>query len=317
MVDNAGTRRQARRKVTIGLQHLRFAVLANDCGSLRRAAEMLTVRHSAMSRSIGQFEHLIGARLFERSSAGIKPTLAGKGVIRMARVILEQLDALVATGRSIGRGQTGRISVGLYTSISAGNLRNNLIDFRKRFPHLELGITERPRAHLLNALRSGAIDVLVVTGDARSMDNKTLKLWSERIFVSLPEGHPLQARDIVYWTDLRNETVLLSHHDLSRELEDVIISKLVSAGDRPKIERHDASRSFIKSLVSMGLGVSLMLESDAGASFDDLVYREIRDGTGSSRIEYSAQWRSDNENPALQSFLQLLLERYPSSTRAE
>lgn len=122
-----------RRTFAIDLQHLRFAVVASDCGSLRRAAELLSVGHSSLSRSIGQFEHLVGTTLFERSSGGVKPTLAGRGVLSIARLILEQLDSLVETGRSIGGGETGRISIGFCTSISAGNLRATLVEFKNAF----------------------------------------------------------------------------------------------------------------------------------------------------------------------------------------
>jgi DNA-binding transcriptional LysR family regulator len=66
------------------------------------------------------------------------------------------------------------------------------------------------------------------------------------------------------------------------------------------------------SLVTMKIGISLVLESDIGASFSGLVYREVRDGTGPSVLSYSAYWQGDNENPALETFLKLLSERYPS-----
>ena len=36
-----------------------------------------------------------------------------------------------------------------------------------------------------------------------------------------------------------------------------------------------------------------------------LTYRELRDGTGPSRVGFSAHWRSDNDNPALANFLKL------------
>jgi DNA-binding transcriptional LysR family regulator len=141
-----------------------------------------------------------------------------------------------------------------------------------------------------------------------------MPLWSERIVAALPEGHRLAANERLFWTDLRAETVLLSEYDPGCELEALLISKLVSPDDRPKIERHDVSRGIIKSLVTVGFGVSLVTESDMGASFASLFYRELRDGTGHSRIGYSAHWRADNENPALGSFLKLLGERYPPSS---
>jgi DNA-binding transcriptional LysR family regulator len=301
----------------IELHQLRFAIAAADSGSFRQAAELLSVRHSVLSRSISQLEHSIGAPLFERSTSGVTPTPAGRNVLRMARMVLEQVDALIISGKSNSRRESGYLSVGFWTSISAGNLRATLLDFKRRFPQIELATVERSRSRLTTALRNGMLDVLIATGEVSSLNNKVLPLWSERILVSLPKDHPLAARDVIYWTDLRNETVLLSQYDPGRELEDLLVSKLVSSEDRPKIERHDVSRGIIKSLTSMGLGISLEMESDTGASFAGLVHRELRDGTGSSRIGFSAHWRADNENPALDGFLKLLAERYPSPAAGE
>jgi DNA-binding transcriptional LysR family regulator len=305
------------RTSAIDLKQLQFAVAADDCGSLRHAAETLGVRHSVLSRSIVQLEHLIGSKLFDRSSGGVKPTSTGRRALRMARLMLEQAEALVETGRSEGRGDAGGLAIGFFTSISTGNLRAALLEYRRRFPKIELATTERSSTCLLNALRSGTLDVIIAAGQVPAMDNKVLPLWSERILISLPQGHPLATRDVVYWTDLRNETLLLSQHDQARELEDLLMSKLVSSQGRPKIERHDVSRGIIKSLTSMGLGISLVMESDMGASFAGLVYRELQDGMGSSHIDFSAHWRADNNNPTLQCFLELFAERYSSSACRE
>ncbi|MGY4572070.1 LysR family transcriptional regulator [Bradyrhizobium sp. USDA 3256] len=303
-------RRNAAR--AIHLQQLRLAVVACDCGSFRRAAEALSINHNVLSRSIGQLEHLIGASLFERSSGGIKPTLAGLAVLRIARLILEQVDMLVDTGRAGGRGDTGHLVIGFYTSMSTGNLRATIGELRKLLPQLELATVERSRSRLMTALRNGTVDVVVSPGRLPSESIRSLLLWSERILISLPQDHCLAAREVVYWTDLRNETILLSEYDPGRELEDLLISKLVLPDDRPKMERHDVSRGIIKSLTSMGMGLSLVMESDIGASFAGLVYRELQDGTGPSRVDFHAHWRDDNENPALKRFISLLAERYPS-----
>jgi len=306
--------RNDRRNVAraIDLQQLRLAVVACDCGSFRRAAEALSIKHNVLSRSIGQLEYLVGASLFERSSGGIKPTPAGRAVLRIARLILEQVDMLVDTGRSAGRGDTGHLVVGFYTSMSTGNLRATIGELKKLLPQLELATVERSRSRLMTALRNGTVDVVVSPGRLLSKDIRSLPLWSERILISLPQDHYLATREIIYWTDLCNEKILLSEYDPGRELEYLLISKLVLPDDRPKVERHDVSRGIIKSLTSMGMGLSLVMESDIGASFAGLAYRELHDGTGPSRVDFFAHWRADNENPALNRFLNLLAERYPS-----
>ena len=156
------------------------------------------------------------------------------------------------------------------------------------------------------------MDAVIVTGDGLRGGTGILPLWSERVLLALPEGHPLANQEIIYWTDLISETILLSQCGQGRELEELLISKYGSSEDRPRIERHDVNRSIIKSLVGVVPGVTLILESDIGAKISGVVYREIRDGNGLSRIGYSACWREDNENPALANFLNLLRERYPS-----
>ncbi|WNV11805.1 LysR family transcriptional regulator [Tardiphaga sp. 709] len=297
---------------TVDLQQLRFAVAAADAGSFRQAADTLRLRQSQLSRSVRQLEHSIGGVVFERWSGGVKPTPGGHEFLRTARAILEQVDALVASAQTTKRGKAGRLAVGFCTSLSTGNLRAALLDFKVHFPQIELAAVERSRARLATALRNGTLDILIVTGATPLLDCQTLQLWNERILAALPEGHPLTTRDVVLWTDLRNQKVLLSQYDPGHELEDVLISKLPLLGDRPQIEHHDVSRSIIKSLVSMGLGVSLVMESDIGASTAGSVYRELRDGIRPSFLSFSAHWRGDNDNPALLGFLKLLAERYPS-----
>jgi len=296
----------------VDLVHLRYAVAAADHGSFRRAAEALLLRQSTLSRCIRQLEARIKMIVFERSSGGVQATPAGRDFLRMARSILEQLDALVLAAHSTGYGRAGRLTIGFFTSLSAGNLRATLVEFRQRFPQIELVMAERSRTRLITALRNGGIDIAIVTGEAPLLDGNAMQLWSDRIMVTLPQDHPLAAKDIVYWTDLRAETVLLSQYNPGPELEDLLMSKLVSSEDRPKIERHAVSLGIIKSLVSAGFGTGLVTESDVWASFSGLTYRELRDGTGPSRVGYSAHWREDNDNPALTNFLKLLGERYAS-----
>jgi DNA-binding transcriptional LysR family regulator len=299
------------RTSAVGLQHLRYAVAAADHGSFRRAAEVLLLRQSTLSRCISQLEYSLGLIVFERFSGGVRATTAGRNFLRTARSILEQMDSLVNSAHYAGCGEAGRLTVGFYTSISAGNLLATLVDYKKRFSQIDVYLKESSRVRLVTALRNGALDIAIVTSELPLLGNQGKPLWSERILLALLEGHPLAGKDVVYWTDLRGETVLLSQYDPGRELEDLLLSKLVSPEDRPKIAHHDVSRGIIKSLIAAGFGVSLVTESDVGANFSGLTFRELRDGTGPSRVGFSAHWRSDNDNPALENFLKLLGERYP------
>ncbi|MCP3387753.1 LysR family transcriptional regulator [Bradyrhizobium sp. CCGB12] len=301
-----------RGNLNVPLSQLRHALAADDYGSFRQAAEVLSIKQSTLSRSVQLLERRFGATIFERSSGGVRATLTGRHFLRMARSILEQLDALAAITQAAGRGEAGRLAIGFCTSLTTGNLRASLLDFRQRFPQIEVVVVERRRASLATALRNGVLDVLIIIGKLPVLNGSIKSLWNERVFALLPAEHNLATREVVYWTDLRNETIILSQYDPGQEIEDLLVSKLVSPSERPKIERHDVSRGALKSLVTMKAGISIVLESDIGANFSGLVYRELRDGSGPSVLSYSAYWQNDNENPALKTFLELLCERYPS-----
>ena len=154
-------------------------------------------------------EERIQMIVFERSSGGVRATEAGRDFLHMARSILEQMDILVKGAYSAGRGEAGRLAIGFYTSLSAGNLRATLMDYAQRFPQIDLSMVESSRMRLVTALRNGVIDIAIVTGETPLLDSNAMPLWSERTMVALPEDHRLSANETVYWTDLRTETVLL------------------------------------------------------------------------------------------------------------
>jgi DNA-binding transcriptional LysR family regulator len=303
--------RRASPAVPIELKHLRYAEVAERCGSFRKAADLLALKQSNLSRRVRNLEEQLGVALFERTNGGVRPTSAGRDFVNGVRRVLNELQLVVDGAKAVGRGEAGYLAIGFYTSLSAGNLRASLVEFGRRFPQVEISTFEGSRSLLFDRIQNGTVDIAIVTGEPASDCNRSMVLWSERIIVAMPEDHPLAANEIIYWTDLKRERFLLSERDPGPEIQDILVAKLSSPGDLPDVVRHDVSPENIKSLVGAGRGVSLMCEACMGASYAGVVYREARDGNGSTRIGYRAYWRNGNDNPALRNFIRLLEERCP------
>jgi len=90
-------------------------------------------------------------------------------------------------------------------------------------------MVERSRMRLVTALRNGAIDLVIATDGGHVFDSNALPLSSERVLVALPEGHQLAGKKAIYWTDLRNETVLFSSTRLTNSLRKCFISMRAKA----------------------------------------------------------------------------------------
>ena len=300
----------------IEVRHLRYAVAADQHGSIRSAAASLGVKPSTLSRGIKQLEDQLQVTVFERTTSGLTLTAAGAEILRTSRHLVEGVDHMVLSAKTAGFGAANRLSIGFSTSLSAGNLRAILVDYTHRFPDVDIRLVEAERARLLIALGHGTLDAAIVTGDSVDHDGDAMPLWSERIAVVLPLNHPLAVHDIIYWTDLRNEMVLLSERDPGPDLRDVLLAKLPSNGARPRIVSKDISFETILSLVGAGFGISLTVESALGVAHAQACYRDLQDGAGASFLNYHACWQSETglaaKRPALSNFLGLLDERYPS-----
>ncbi|WP_370193961.1 helix-turn-helix domain-containing protein [Bradyrhizobium elkanii] len=70
--------RNNRRNVAraIDLQQLRLAVVACDCGSFRRAAEALSIKHNVLSRSISQLGRRVSIVRLRRGPSAREASLA-------------------------------------------------------------------------------------------------------------------------------------------------------------------------------------------------------------------------------------------------
>lgn len=297
--------------MTIKPRPLRTVIAAAEHGSFRRAAAALDVKQSTLSRRVRQLEEEFGVKLFERSSSGVHVTAAGGDVVRMARRLLEQMDRMVSAAQSAGRGEAGKITIGVCTSLSASKLRTVVAGYVQTSPHIEINIVERSRAQLLDGLQAGDVDIVIVVGEARNHGGPSMLLWSERIIAALPAGHRLTSNDMIYWTDLKGELFLLSRRDPGPDLRNIIVQKLSAPGEAPDIASWDVSSESILAMLEAGHRISVHCESCAGLTYPGIVYREVRDGSGPSYITFTACWEETNKNAALARFLELLREQHP------
>ena len=251
--------------------------------------------------------------IFERSRSGVTTTFAGSTFICSAKPMVATADKMVAMMRAAGQGRAGGLMLGHNSSVSAGNLRATLMNWREAHPDVEVECVEADRSVLLAGLDTGEIDVAILMGTPNHDGFRCEPLWSERMLVALPASHPLAERDVVHWTDLRNEQFLLPAADPGPEIRDMLLGRLAISGGKPDIRMSQASRETVLSILGGSSGVSIVCEGSTGAIYPDVVYRPIHGEQGPALIGYSGCWRDDNSNPALRRFLGFIKVRYALS----
>ena len=160
--------------MSVELRALRWAIIAAQHKSRRRAAETLNIRQSTLSRGLRDLEHQLGAILFERTNGGTRPTLAGEEFLDAARRIIKEAEAIAARVKMRSRGESGRLTIGVHASLSAGNLRATLIEHRRRFPEVHTHLVDGSSNDLISNLANSNIDVAFVAGDNATWDGRSL-----------------------------------------------------------------------------------------------------------------------------------------------
>jgi DNA-binding transcriptional LysR family regulator len=296
--------------MSVELRDLKWVIVASQCRSLRQAAEHLNIRQSTLSRGLRNLEHQLGAVLFERTNGGSHPTVAGHEFLQAARRIVDETEAITEHLRTRSRGESGRLTIGVHASLSAGNLRATLIEHRRRFPDVETLLIDGSSDHLISDLANSAIDIAFVAEANPRWGGKSLPVWSERVVVALPENHPLSDLDVVTWSNLKLEPLLLPQRGPGPEFLNLLVSKL-GCSERHQLARHDVSLDRFLTLVGAGWGILLALEGATGAVYPGVIYREVHDAEGPTRMNFRAYWHPANCNPSLRTFLDIIQERYP------
>ena len=300
--------------MNIDLSSLRSVIAAADHGSFRQAAAALILKQSALSRRIRHLEVQLGVSLFERSSGGVRLTPAGSSMARAARRLFEDIDDMIKASQLADRGKAGVLKAGFATGVSTSKVSTILADHIKSFPEVAIQVTERSAPQLISALGKGDVDIAIIAGEARQHSGPSMSLWSERIVVALSSRHPLSNSEVVDWSDLKDETFLLSQWDPGSDLRNLILKKLAAPGDTPKIETWDASNEKVLGMVEAGLYVSVHFESWTNLAYTGVRFRELRDASGPSHITFSACWEEHNKNPALTRFLETLRQMHHPTT---
>ena len=144
------------------LHHLRCFVAAAEELHFGSAAQRLDMLPSALGRFIRLLEDDLGTRLMTRTTRSVALTEDGAVLLKEARALLAQADALAGRFRTRGRKRAAIIRVGAIDSAAAGLLPRLLHDFRKRRPDVTVQLVEDKTVRLLPQLLSGRLDLAFV-----------------------------------------------------------------------------------------------------------------------------------------------------------
>lgn len=181
--------------------------------SISAAARKAHIAQSALSLQLKALEDDTGCTLLVRSRKGVCLTDRGELFYRYAKRILgletEMKDRLYENARS-----GGILRLGVSSSCLSSVLENQLHSFGRRFPAVRYELYERSGNEVLEALRSGIIDVGIISSSAVPGSDIRVRYKNREPMAVLYNGR-YSLPDTAVFPDLRELPVCITRRSLS------------------------------------------------------------------------------------------------------
>ena len=248
---------------------------------------------------------MLGVRLLDRTSRAVKLTPAGRVFLLEARRILRLTESAALATRRIASGEAGTITLGFTAASGYSFLPRLLLQRASHAPNIDVALKEMVSTDQVESLLTGRIDVGLLRPPIARSEFSTLRVTEERLVAALPVGDPRLAEATLTLKDFDRQPLIMYAAEGARYFYDMLTGLFEAAGAAPiPIQALSQIHSML-ALVRAGIGAALVPEAAQQLHFDDVHFRPVETDPVAP-VELFAAWRSDNDNPALGAFLDLL-----------
>ena len=306
----------------LDVRRLRVLKEVAERGSFSAAADELNFTQSAVSQQIAALEKETGTTLLQRGAGGVRLTDAGRALVAHADVILARLADAERELAAIAGLKGGRVRLASFPSAGATLVTEAVSLYRRRYPEVELGLTEGEPHETVPRLRRGDFDVAVVFEDSCSPGSELLTgldcvhLLDDPLCIVLPADHRLVARKAVKLEDLAGELWVAGCG--GGVCNDMLVDACARESFTPNVAFESDDHNVLVGLVAAGVGVALLPELCLRTPHPGV---EIRPVSGSPPLRHihAAVPADAYRSPATEAMIEVLgtvSERFASGSRA-
>ncbi len=243
----------------MNLRDLKYVIAVAETGHFGKAAEKCFVSQPTLSGQIKKLEEELGVAIFERSSRSVEITAVGEAILRHARRIIEQADAIQQLARAHQDPMAGPLRIRAIPTLSPYLMPLILAPLKKQHPQMQLVLSEELTDTLLQRLKNHEIDAALLATPVDEQELESLPLFDEPFWVAYPREHAFYEKEKVTRRDLDRENLLLlaEGHCLAKQAMEVCHIKDRQV-DNEQANLRAASLETLIQLVGAGYGITLV-----------------------------------------------------------
>ena len=190
-------------------------------GSFARAAENLNLSASAVSHNIRALEDDFGFSLFVRNRAGAALTEEGKKLLPYIRALIVARDNVDQQVSMINNHNVGTVRIAMYSSVAYNWFVKILINFRKKYPGIDVVLSQGNYAKIMEWLDNKEVDMAFTT-DALAEGTNFKPLKKDPIICVTDTEYLPKNKFSVTVSDLKNASLIINRECAAYDAKDFI-----------------------------------------------------------------------------------------------
>jgi DNA-binding transcriptional LysR family regulator len=170
-------------------------------GSIRKAAEVLSITSTALNRRVLALEAELGAPLFERLSRGVRPSAAGDLLISHVRRQTAEAERMKSEIAELNGQRRGRVAIACSQAFLPYFLPEQIARFRTSHPGVAFTVLRREREAAERALLDHLADIALVVEPVSLSVMHTAARLPQDVYAVLRADHPLAAMQTLRFED--------------------------------------------------------------------------------------------------------------------
>ncbi len=245
--------------LTMTITQYEYIVAVDTYRHFATAAAHCHVTQPTLSMQIQKLEDQLGIILFDRDKHPVLPTDAGAAIIKQARQIIAEHERLIEIARESKSIIAGTLSIGVIPTLAPYLLPLFINKFMKKYPEVELKVTELTTEQIIDQLKRGLIDcgLMAVPIDDSSITSVTL--FYERLIAYVSTQCKLYSKKYLAAEDMEpaKAWILQEGHCLRNQLLRLCSLK---AGSERQLAYESGSLETLKRLVDLNGGFTILPE---------------------------------------------------------
>lgn len=253
-----------------------FLAVAHN-GTLRWAAQSLSLTQAALSKSIKSLERDLGADLFERSGQGMALTGAGRALLGPATSMMRSAE------EARSRGRPGLLTLASWGTLSVDPIAGLVARVRSASPDLEVRIHQATEeADVPELVREGQCELGVMFVPGQTWGLETVPIGDVDQCLILPPGTEPPAEDPLPFAAISRYPLVVVSGGVQSAL---LVDAVARAGIRVRYAAVCDHREALISLVLAGVGAGIASAGYAArAESRGAVVRRFESAMARSRV---------------------------------